>query len=196
MSQTPAYHVGDRVEANDLGWYKGTITQVGSGNMQGYYLVKYDDYSSQRYFKPASLRPGGPPDKPKSYPVYKIGDHVEGNDLGWYSAVVTEIRAGKDAPEYLLKYDKYSSSRWYHPRNMRAAGTGDAVKAQDQAATAQGPRIGKYGVYTYGAASSPPLYLGHFDLLPGNQYRVSRTSGAPYFGQGTYRFNAAASTVE
>jgi hypothetical protein len=195
-AQPPVYKVGDRVEANDVGWYKGVIVQIGSGNYQGYYLVKYDEFSSQRYFKPDSLRPAGPPEKPRTYPVYNLGDRVEGYDFGWHPARITEIRAGKDALEYLLKYERFSSSRWYHPRDMRAAGAGDNAKAQDQAAAAQGPRTGKYGIYSYGAVAAQPLYLGHFEILAGSRYRVSRTSGPPYFGEGTYRFNSANSTVE
>lgn len=196
MAQPQTYKVGDRVEAHDIGWYKGTIAGLGTGSNQGYYLVKYDAYSTQRYFKPADLRPGGPPDAPKSYPAYRVGDRVEGYDFGWHPARVTEVRQGKDAPEYLLQYEKFSSARWYHPKDMRAFGAGNAEKARDQAATAQGPRVGKYGIYSYGATSSPPLYLGHFELLPGEKYRISRTSAGPYYGEGTYRFHADAAKVE
>jgi hypothetical protein len=178
------YKVGDRVEANDIGWYKGTIVGLGSGSMQGYFLVKYDAYSSQRYFKPKDLRPGGPPDAPKTYPAYNVGDRVEGYDLGWYAARVTQVRPGKDAPEYLLQYEKYNSARWYHPKDMRAFAP--------QPPTAQittGPRTGKYPVYAYGANAANPLFLTYLEILPGNKYRG-------FSGEGTYRFNAATSTVE
>lgn len=196
MAQPQSYKVGDRVEAYDFGWYKGTITEVGTGSNQGYYLVKYDAYSTARYFKPANLKPGGPPDTPKSYPAYRVGDRVEGYDFGWHPARVTEVRQGQEAPEYLLQYEKYSSARWYHPKDMRAFGAGDVEKARDQAAATQGPRVGKYGIYTYGATGAAPVYLGHFELLDGGKYRISRTSGGPYYGEGTYRFNGAASKVE
>ena len=196
IAQPPAYKVGDRVEAYDVGWYKGTVTQLGTGTYQGYFMVKYDDFSTQRYFKPDNLRPGGPPSAPKVYPAYKIGDRVDGYDFGWHPATITETRAGKDSSEYLLKYEKFSSSRWYHPRDMRAAGVGEAEKASEQPAAALAPRAGKYLIYSYGATSVPPLYLGHLELLDASRYRVSRTSGAPYYGEGTYRFNAASATVE
>lgn len=127
---------------------------------------------------------------------YRVGDRVEGYDYGWNPARETQIRNGRDSQEYLLQYEKFSTQRWYHPRDMRAAGEGEAEKARDAAATAQGPRTGRYGIYSYGAVSAPPLYLGHFELMAGNRYRISRTSGEPYYGEGTYRFNAAASTVE
>lgn len=196
VAQTPTYRVGDRVEAYDSGWNKGAVAAVGSGNYQGYYLVKYDEFSTQRYFKPDSLRPSGPKEAPKVYPAYNIGDRVDGYDFGWHSAKVTQIRAGKDSREYLLQYEQFTTARWYHPRDMRAAGAGAAEKTRDQAASAQGPRAGKYGIYSYGAASAPPLYLGHFELLASGQYRISRTSSAPYYGEGAYRFNAAMATVE
>lgn len=195
-AQAQSYKVGDRVEAYAVGWNKGTVVEVGTGNYQGYFLVKYDSFSTQRYFKPSNLKPGGPPDAPKTYPAYRVGDRVEGYDFGWHAARVTESRKGKDSPEYLLQYEKFSSARWYHPKDMRAFGAGEAEKTRDQAATVQGPRLGKYGIYSYGAVAAAPLYLGHFELMEGGKYRISRTSAAPYYGEGTYRFNGAAAKVE
>jgi len=64
-AQSPAYKVGDRVEALDIAWYKGAVTQIGDGNNVGYYLIKYDDFSTQRYHNAANLRPGGPPSAPE-----------------------------------------------------------------------------------------------------------------------------------
>jgi hypothetical protein len=63
-------------------------------------------------------------------------------------------------------------------------------------AASQGPRLGKYNIYSYGAVSAHPLYLGHFELMAGGKYRVSRVSSGGYFGEGTYRFDAATSTVK
>ncbi len=135
LAQSPTYKVGDRVEAHDVGWYKGAVTIVGTGTNQGQYFVKYDDFSIGRYFSPADLRPGGPP-----------------------AAAVT-------------------------------------AKAPVPASTT-GPRPGKYNIYSYGAVAANPLYLGHLEILPGGQYRVSRTSAGPYYGEGTFRFNTAANAVE
>ncbi len=59
-----------------------------------------------------------------------------------------------------------------------------------------GPRLGKYNIYSYGAVAKPPLYLGHLEILEGGKYRVSRTSSGPYYGEGTFRFDAAASKIE
>ena len=52
--------------------------------------------------------------------VYKAGDAVEGYDFGWHPGRVTETRQGRDAQEYLIKYDRFSTSRWYHPRDTRS----------------------------------------------------------------------------
>ncbi len=193
------YKVGDRVEAYDAGWNKGAITGLGTGTYEGYYMVKYDAFSTERWFRPRDLRPGGPADAPKQYPSYKVGDRVEGYDFGWHPGAILETRAGKDATEYLIKYDKFSTSRWYHPRDMRSAAAATAEQAEKDRASAsavQGPRLGKYGIQSYGGVSAVPLYLGHFELMAGGKYRISRTSGEPYYGEGTYRFNAAALTVE
>ncbi len=194
-AQQATYKVGDRVEAFDTAWYKGAVTALGTGAYTGYYMVKYDDFSSSRYFQPKDLRPGGPSDAPKTHPAYKIGDPVEGYDFGWHPAVVKEIREGGKGPEYLLQYTKFSSSRWYKPAGMRAAGAEDTGKVRDAAPAGNGPRTGKYLIYSYGAVSAPPLFLGHFELIAGGKYRISRTSGEPYYGDGNYRFDAAASSI-
>ena len=125
----------------------------------------------------------------------KFGDTLEGYDGGWHAGKVVEIRDGAK-PQYLLKYEKFAASRWHSPSSLRAAGTGAAEKSSDQAATAQGPRLGKYGVYAYGAVKTPPLHLGHVGLMAGGKYRISRTEGAPYYGDGAYRFNGTAVAVE
>jgi len=59
-----------------------------------------------------------------------------------------------------------------------------------------GPRLGKYNIYSYGASGARPLYLGHFELMAGGKYRVSRVSSGGYFGEGAYSFDAATSTVK
>lgn len=40
------FSVGQKVEAYNVGWYKATILEIGSGDMTGYIKVHYDDYSS------------------------------------------------------------------------------------------------------------------------------------------------------
>src|SRR2546423_3430034 len=49
------FKVGDKVEVyNSGGWYKGNIEQIGSGDLDGYYYVHYDGYSSSNQWMKAS----------------------------------------------------------------------------------------------------------------------------------------------
>ncbi len=57
------------------------------------------------------------------------------------------------------------------------------------------PRLGRYNIYAYGAGTNR-LFLGHFELLQGGKYRVSRRLEGAYYGEGTYSFNSQTSTVE
>lgn len=194
IAQDRAYQVGDRVEAHDVSWDKGVVTEIGSGKNQGHYMVKYDKFATQRWFAPKNLRPGGPPDAPKSYPAYSIGDRVEGYDLGWYAGVVTQLGSGANQGSYLIKYDKFSTSRWFHPKDLRSAAVAEAVKdekARTAATASQGPRAGKYNIFSYGAVGTVRLYLGHVEIMAGGRYRVSRTSEGNYFGEGAFSFDAA-----
>ena len=198
-AQDRTYKVGDRVEAFDVAWYKGAVTEIGTGKNHGYYMVKYDQFSTTRWFAPKDLRPGGSPDAPKSYPTYRVGDRVEAYDLGWLAGTVTQCGTGANQGSYLIKYDKFSSSRWFHPKDLRSAAAADSEKAEKvrSAATAsQGPRVGKYNIYSYGAVGAPPLYLGHVEIMAGGKYRVSRTSAGNYFGGGTFTFDAAGSKIQ
>jgi hypothetical protein len=95
MAASPqSYKVGDRIEPYDSGWLPGTIVELGSGNYSGYFLVKYDQFSTQRYFKPSDLRPlsKAVDDKLKNTPppaVYKAGDRVDAYEFGWQPGTVT-----------------------------------------------------------------------------------------------------------
>ncbi len=53
-----SYKIGQKVEAWNVGWYKATILEVGSGDKAGYIKVHYDDYSSasDQYLKESSVR--------------------------------------------------------------------------------------------------------------------------------------------
>jgi hypothetical protein len=61
------------------------------------------------------------------------------------------------------------------------------------ASAAEGPRNGKYRIMSYGASSSPPLYLGYFVLEDGT-YKAYLPGDKPA-GEGTYEFDAAGSRV-
>jgi len=52
-----SFNVGDKVEIyNSGGWYKGTILEIGSGNMQGYYSVSYDGYKQAQWMKKENIK--------------------------------------------------------------------------------------------------------------------------------------------
>ena len=57
ISYCQTFHVGDKVEIyNSGGWYKGSILEIGSGSMQGYYSVSYDGYNQPQWMKAANIR--------------------------------------------------------------------------------------------------------------------------------------------
>ncbi len=74
----------------------------------------------------------------------------------------------------------------------RTAGDDRAVvETQD----AQGPRLGKYNVLSYGADPNNPLRLGYFELSSGGKYKFYQMGGK-FVGGGDYSFDAASNTVE
>lgn len=51
------FHVGDKVEIYNSGsWYKGSILDIGTGSLQGYYSVKYDGYNQPQWMKASNIR--------------------------------------------------------------------------------------------------------------------------------------------
>src|SRR5438046_651063 len=51
------FNIGDKVEImNSGGWYKGSILEQGSGDMNGYYKVSYDGYNQPQWMKIANIR--------------------------------------------------------------------------------------------------------------------------------------------
>ena len=63
------------------------------------------------------------------------------------------------------------------------------------AGTAVASRLGKYNMLSYGAVGRPPLYIGHIELQAGGTYRISRTSKADYYGEGSNRGKQRTSRV-
>lgn len=63
------------------------------------------------------------------------------------------------------------------------------VLAASAMAQGDAPRLGTYKIFSYGAVSHAPLYLGHFVLMPGGVYKVSRTSSDNFYGEGKYSFS-------
>lgn len=64
-------------------------------------------------------------------------------------------------------------------------------EAKQEAAT---PRLGKYLIHSYGATSSPPLYLGYFLLEEGGKYKAFLPGDKPS-GEGAYTYDAEKKTV-
>ena len=57
----------------------------------------------------------------------------------------------------------------------------------------EGPRLGRYKIYTYGAVGNR-LFLGYLDLLAGGVYKASNPGANGYIGQGTYSFGSGSVT--
>lgn len=60
------FHIGQKVEAYNVTWYKATVIGFGSGDLAGYIKVHYDDYSSasDQYLKESSIRVARNPSTP------------------------------------------------------------------------------------------------------------------------------------
>ena len=54
---------------------------------------------------------------------------------------------------------------------------------------AKGPRAGTYRIMSYGATTSPPIFLGHFTMASG-AYKAY-LPGGKLSGEGRYAYNAA-----
>jgi len=57
-ARQPAWQVGEHVEAYNVDWYAATVTEVGTGNMAGYYKVHFDAFSaaSDQYIRASNIR--------------------------------------------------------------------------------------------------------------------------------------------
>lgn len=110
-----------------------------------------------------------------------VGDKVEAYDIGWYKGSIKAIGTGNNQGQYLIDYDEYSTDRWHYAKDVRFA------KAVKVANTNAGPRLGKYGVLSYGANSNP-LRLGHFQLSAGGKY-VFFDNGGGSVGSGSYKYD-------
>lgn len=124
--------------------------------------------------------------------AWRVGDRVEVWNSAWYPAEILAIGEGEHAGQFRVHYEKFSaaSDQWILAKNIRARA--DATPAKSPQASA-GPRIGKYRVYSYGAAGNQ-LYLGEIELTSDGTYQASQPGGKS-LGQGKYRFDAAKSTV-
>ena len=151
-------NAGDRIEAydtRDFTWHKATIVKIGSGEMQGRYLVHFDGTADSwnQWLEPKRLR----------------------------AASATAASQSQAVPA---------------PRSAPPAASDKVPARASSSVSAGGPRLGKYSIFSYGAPTNPPIYLGHVELLAGGKYRASRTSGGEYYGSGDYRFDASSASVQ
>jgi hypothetical protein len=114
---------------------------------------------------------------------WRVGDSVQYFDSGWWDAVVVEIGGGVHAGYFKVKADKYSSLQWSAAKNIRAR------PGKPAAAPATGPRLGDYGILSYGNPAYPPTRLGKITLSAGGAYRFYG-NGDKLLGEGRYSYAA------
>lgn len=156
--------------------------------------------------------------------TFKKGDRVIVNITGYNDkATIIEVGTGEQKGKYKVHYDGYGSEydRWLGPVYLKklpgkkdaptrddrsdaapgaaapnGAAAGDATRDDAAPGDAEsGPRLGKYNIHSYGAVGSPPLFLGHVELMAGGKYRASRKSSGDYYGEGKYEYDAETKTV-
>jgi len=128
----------------------------------------------------------------------KVGDRVEvyaTDAYQWYSGAIAEIGTGEKAGKYLVKMDKWSSPLWAPAKNIRGDGAGVAAKATlERAQATTTPRLARYLIMSYGAATRNPLHLGYLEMLSGGRYR-SLDMGDNVMGTGRYEYDSQTKVV-
>ena len=57
VANAQSFQVGQKVEGWSSGdWYKGTITQIGTDNYQGYYYIKWEKFTVGQWVKSSNIR--------------------------------------------------------------------------------------------------------------------------------------------
>ncbi|MHB1177322.1 MAG: MBT domain-containing protein [Daejeonella sp.] len=107
------YKIGQKVEAWNVGWYKATILEIGSGEHAGYIKVHYDDYSSDQYLKESSIRTR------KSAP---LNDNASGPRNGRYTI---QSYGGNISNPLILGYFDLNNGKYsYYNAGLNLIGTG------------------------------------------------------------------------
>lgn len=225
LEAAPAsYQLNETIEVSTTGaWDKATVIEVGAsgGEHEGEYKVHFIGYAASydRWLQPIYFRKVAAGAAPAAAPktAYQLNERIEVSTTGaWDKATVIEVgtAGGAHEGEYKVHFDGYAASydRWLLPVYFRKVAGGAAASPATPAANAapagsspatltaaaassSAPRSGKYNIMSYGAVGKPPLFLGHIDLQDGGKYRISRRSSGEYYGEGTYSFDAATSTV-
>ena len=136
-----------------------------------------------------SNRQAAPPVSNRSAPpaaiaAFKLGDRVQGWNLGWYEGTVAKVGDGSYAGYYLIKHDKFSQDSYYAQANVRLlasvtpTGMSDpSAQPTTPAAGAAGPRIGTYGC---GVFLSGRYTRTQTLSLDGASYTTSHGDGGSY----------------
>lgn len=196
------HKVGDRVEAYEYGWSAATLVDIGSGSYAGYYKVRQDKYpKTPVWIKADNIRPiseqaekQAAREAAERNRVFRNGERVMGYNYGWSAGTVQQAGTGSQAGYFLVKRDDAKTPQWFSASNLKPMAEADAEKDAEAANLARGPRPGKYGIWSYGAPNSVPLYFGELEILGSGQYRTSGF-GKQAAGNGAYRYDAATRTV-
>jgi hypothetical protein len=162
------WKAGDKVQAWNVDWYDGTIAEIGSGTYAGYYLVKFDRYSTPQYVKAANIRirPGAAPsrsatagadDAPRPGRYVCMGYSGGVGQFRWYLQLaagsyqqkVPDLAAGSysfDTASRRLTFRNgpYGALNWIGLFTVERGGKTHRIVLRDKAAEAQGPRVREY----------------------------------------------------
>jgi len=113
QSNNGKFQIGQKVEAYNVGWYKATVIEIGSGDYAGYIKVHYDDYSSasDQYLAAKNIR------LPKSAAT---GNYGAGPRNGRY----TILSYGRGNPLTLGYFDLNNGKYTYYDAGINPIGKG------------------------------------------------------------------------
>jgi hypothetical protein len=162
------FKVGDKVQAWNIDWYDGTIAEIGSGSYAGYYLVKWDKFSTPQYVKESNIRsrPGAAAPARASATTaawpragrYTCMGYAGGiGQFRWYLDLTRngytqhtpDLAGGQynfDATSGRLFFlsGPYRANNWFGKFSVTREGKTHQIVLRDKAAEAQGPRVREY----------------------------------------------------
>jgi hypothetical protein len=153
------WQVGDQVQAYNVDWYDATIAEVGSGDREGYYLVKWDDFAGQQYIAEANIRarPGSAQPATSSGATALTGRYTcygypgPGGQFRWYLQVGDDAyeQQTPDLPVGHYLVDAGDSSITFTDGPYADIGwfgrlESDKVVLRSVASEQQGPRVDEY----------------------------------------------------
>lgn len=162
------YKIGDKVQAWNLDWYDAAIAEVGSGPHAGYYLVKWDKFSTPQYIKESNIR--ARPDRaaaitatPAAAAAPRLGRYTCMGYAGgigmfrWYLELgrnsyvqkTPDLAGGAynfDATSQRLFFlsGPYKANNWIGKFSVEREGKTHKIVLRDKGAEAAGPRVREY----------------------------------------------------